>query len=414
MNKPSHNDRKAIIPSPLYKQVWLLLALLIAVFQTGNGQNNSISLEEALRIARDSYAGLERDRLSVEQQTRLSGAGLLTQPTQLFFSGEEFNFGGQSGVQSINVQQNFYLPKAHKAQRAYYQQGTRVAEKQLELTEQELERQVTQAYLRLQYAKQEQTLAVENLELYQNFLEVTTGQLESGETGRIPQLAARSRLGQAQLEREHVQEKYQIARSLFNQWLGSDSTYEVNGELPLATIPAVDTALQNNPHLQLVQARQELALAKVETQKAQLLPQINSGLRLQNAFGTFPLFGYQAGVNVPLFRKSYKTQIEAAQVAVKVEEAALRTEQQKLERTISELRYRLEHQLHILEYLEEDLSPIVNEQSEINLAAYREGEVGYLEYLDGLEQVVRVKQQYLDALYEYNALRVELDYWLGN
>ena len=105
---------------------------------------------------------------------------------------------------------------------------------------------------------------------------------------------------------------------------------------------------------------------------------------------------------------------EAAQVAVKVEEAALRTEQQELQRTISELRYRLEHQMHILAYLEEDLSPIVNEQSEINLAAYREGEVGYLEYLDGLEQVVQVKQQYLDALYQYNALRVELDYWLGN
>jgi cobalt-zinc-cadmium resistance protein CzcA len=157
-----------------------------------------------------------------------------------------------------------------------------------------------------------------------------------------------------------------------------------------------------------------LALAKVETKKAQLLPQINSGLRLQTAFGTFPLFGYQVGVNVPLFRRSYKAQIDAAKVGVMVQEAALRTEQQELRRTISELRYHLEHQLHILEYLEEDLSPIVQEQSEVNLPAYREGEIGYLEYLDGLEQVIRVKQQYLDALFQFNSLRIELDYWLGN
>jgi cobalt-zinc-cadmium resistance protein CzcA len=82
-------------------------------------------------------------------------------------------------------------------------------------------------------------------------------------------------------------------------------------------------------------------------------------------------------------------------------------------RTISELRYRLEHQQYILQYLEENLTPIVQEQSEVNLKAYQEGEISYLEYLDGLEQVVSVKQQYLTALYKFHALQVELDYWLG-
>jgi outer membrane protein TolC len=55
----------------------------------------------------------------------------------------------------------------------------------------------------------------------------------------------------------------------------------------------------------------------------------------------------------------------------------------------------------------------VNEQSLVNLKAYKEGEISYLEYLDGLEQVVKVKKQYLTALYKFNALRIELDYWLG-
>ena len=79
----------------------------------------------------------------------------------------------------------------------------------------------------------------------------------------------------------------------------------------------------------------------------------------------------------------------------------------------TELSYRLEHQRHILEYLTENLTPIVNEQREVNLKAYQEGEISYLEYLDGLEQVVKVKQQYLTALYQFCALQVELDYLLG-
>ena len=394
----------------------LLLAITLVGIITGEnyGQSSTIGLEKALGLARANYAGLERDRLSVEQQTQLAGSGLPMQPAQLFFTGEEFNFDGQSGVQSLNIQQNFYLPKAAKAQRAYYKQGAALAKRQLSLTEQELKRQVEQAYYRLQYAKQEQALAAENVTLYNNFLEVATAQLESGETGKIPQLAARSRIGRAQLEQEHADEKSQIALTLFNKWLQSDTLYDVQGELPLVPRTLVDTSLQSNPHLQVIQAQKELAEARIETQKAQLLPQINSGLRLQSAFGDFPLFGYQIGLNVPLFRKAYNTRIEAAKVGVKAQEAAFNTERQELDRKISELRYRIEHQLHILEYLEEELRPVVDEQSEVNLQAYQEGEIGYLEYLDSLEQVMEVKQQYLNALYQFNALQVELDYWLGN
>ena len=90
---------------PLCKQLWLLIGLMALIINAGSGQSTGISLEEAIRIARENYAGLERDRLTVEQQQALAGSGLLTQPTQLFFSGEEFDFNGQSGVQFVAVRQ---------------------------------------------------------------------------------------------------------------------------------------------------------------------------------------------------------------------------------------------------------------------------------------------------------------------
>ena len=394
-------------------QLWLLLGLVCALTTSSIGQITSISLEEALSIARKNYAGLERDRLFVNQQNKLADAGLPMQPTQLYFSGEEFGANNQTGIHSINIQQNFYLPKVAKANQAFYRQGAAVTEKQLALTDHELKRQVEQAYYQLLYAKQEQELVAENVSLYNSFLSVTTTQLESGETGRIPQLAARSRLGQARLEQEHAFEKYQIALSLFNQWLQADTLYEVQGDLAYDTSFIPDSTLQNNPHLQVIEAQRALAVTKIESEKVQLLPQINSGFKLQTMSGNFPLFGYQLGVNVPLFKKAYQGRIEAAEVGVKVQEANLKSKEQELERTITELRYRLEHQIHILEYLQQDLTPIVEEQSEVNLKAYGEGEISYLEYLDGLEQVVKVKQQYLTALYKFNALRIELDYWLG-
>ena len=133
-------------------KILLLLLLFCTVTTLSIGQSKTIDLEEALSIARKNYAGLERDRLAVDQQNKLAETRLPFQPTQLFLSGEEFGTNNQSGIHSINIQQNFYLPKASKVQQAFYRQGATVAEKQLALTEHELKRQVEQAYYQLLYA----------------------------------------------------------------------------------------------------------------------------------------------------------------------------------------------------------------------------------------------------------------------
>ena len=392
---------------------WVLCIILSVAFQNTYAQSNVITLEGAIGIARENYAGLERDRLTIAQYKRLASTGVPVQPTQLYISGEEFGSNNQSGVHSLNVFQNFYLPKVSQSQRAYYRQGADLAEKQLELTDGELKRQVEQAFYQLQYAEEALTLATENVTINEEFLNVTTIQLETGETGRLPQMAARTRLAQARLEKQHADEGYKIALSIFNQWLQSDMTYTAEGSLRMPTEIIIDSLGSDNRHLQYLQSQKQLATANIETQKAQLLPQINSGFKFQTAFGNFPLFGYQIGLNVPLFKKAYQGRIEAAEIEVKVQEATIKTEQQNLERTITELQYRLGHQREVLQYLQEVLTPIVNDQATVNLTAYREGEVGYLEYLDGMEQVIKVKRQYLEALYEFHIYKSDLDYWTG-
>jgi cobalt-zinc-cadmium resistance protein CzcA len=372
-----------------------------------------ISLEEAIQTAKENNADLESGQLRVAQQQKLVESGILMPPAQVTFSGEEFDFSNQSGIQSLNIQQNFYLPKSSKIQKKYFQSNTYLAEKQLEMTTQNLEWQVTNAYYQVLYAKQELALKRETLDIFVDFLEVTEAQLEAGETGKIPKLAARSRLGQAQLALDHANEQYQIALTLFNQIIRSDIVYDVAGELPPPSSFSYGPISPNSPHLKVKQAEIGVASAKIQQQEVQLLPQINSGLRLQSVNGQFPFFGYQLGVNVPLFKKSYEGRIEAAEIGVKVKESELRASKNKMEQNISKIRYQLQHSLHVLVYLQEELAPIVAEQKTVNFAAYREGEIGYLEYLDSLEQEVLVKQQLLDALFEFNIMKLELDYWLG-
>ncbi|MCR9289712.1 MAG: TolC family protein [Bacteroidetes bacterium] len=395
------------------RQSLIYISFLFLSFQAF-AQYPLITLEGALDMAHHNNTGLKSGKLLVDQKNKIADAGILRPPAQVYLSSEEFNFKNQTGVHSLNLQQNFYLPKTIEAQKKVFQSGVNVAEKQLDMTARDLNLLVTSAYYKVMMTKKEKALAKENLDLYVDFLNITKSQLDAGETGKIPKLAARSRLGQAQMALDHSNEQYQIALSLFNQILRSDIVYDVAGELPTVSSFSYDDIVPENPHLQIQQAKIEMASSKVKQQETQLLPQINSGLKLQTANDKFPLFAYQLGVNVPLFKKAYRGQTEAAEIGVKIQQSKLEESRNKLELTITELRFRLQHALHVLVYLQEELAPIVNEQKEVNFLAYREGEIRYLEYLDSLEQFALVKKQYLTALYEFNVLKLELDYWLGN
>jgi len=392
----------------------ILLFMLCITSSWLSAQTQFISLDKAIQIAKQNYAGLDRDRLRISQYEQLAKSGVLKSPTQISYIAEELDPNGASGVHSIDIQQNFYLPKVSQAQREYYKKGAQLAEKQFRLTDKELEWQIKKAFYQLLYAKEARDVFEENVSIFQEFLNVATKHFNSGETGKLPQLSAKSSLGQAQLAEEHSLEKYQIAHSIFNQWLGSDSLYNIVGKLSKNELGLITTDISNIPHLQVYQAQTEMAASKIDLEKAKLLPQINSGIRLQTASGNFPLFGYQMGLKIPLFNKAYKDRIEAAKLEVKIQEANYKTEEQNLKRIISDLGFRLKHQIHVLKYLEEDLRPVVMEQNEANLKAYREGEINYLEYLNSLEQIVLVKQQYLEALYEFNALQIEMNHWIQN
>ena len=395
-----------------YIRICSLLLLICTEATFSNGQNQIISLEEALDIAINNYAGLDRDRLIFDQYNLLADSGLPMQHSQISISGEELGANGENGIHTLNFQQNFYLPKASRVQQDYYRKGAGVAKQQLALTENGLKRQLTKAYYQLLYAKKEWAVVTENVSLFERFLDVTITQLEAGETGKIPQLAARTRLGQAQLSEEHAEEKYQIAHSIFNQWLRTEGQFDVSGDLIAREESQIEDLSYNNPHLQIIQGQKEVAASMIELEKSKLLPQITTGAKLQTN-GNFPLYGYQLGLNIPLFKKNHKKHIESAKIGVLIQDAALRAEEQKLTQITSDLAFKLDHQRHILKYLDEELRPIVQEQKEVNYLAFREGEINYLEYLNSLEQVVLIKQQYLDALYEFNLLQVEMDYWMG-
>ena len=105
------------------------------------------------------------------------------------------------------------------------------------------------------------------------------------------------------------EKQVKIAVMHFSGWTGMDAIAEqFPDSLDQPMNAAIPTSL--DAYSQVFASQKMVAEQQVKVAESQLLPQLNSGVLFQQVAGDVPFFGYQLGVNMPLFRKGYDARIE--------------------------------------------------------------------------------------------------------
>ncbi|MFK7770905.1 MAG: CusA/CzcA family heavy metal efflux RND transporter [Saprospiraceae bacterium] len=387
-----------------------LVSVLLLFFITGHSQVSKLSLEEAIAMSQQNFAVIKTNQLQIQRANKLSEIKSTLPATNIFITGEEFDFNDSKGIHSIGAQQNFYLPKVNQTQQKLYQQQASLAASTLKLTEQEIAYQTKLAFYDLVFQKQKQSFLSDLTEVYDDFVEVNQERFNAGSIGKLPLLTAQDQLKLAQWKKEMAKQDLVISNNNFRNWLRSEEEVDVDLEkLPLPT-EIENKDFSNHPMVQFQNQNSEVAKAQIEVKKAQLLPQLQTGLRLQTVQGTAPFFGYQIGMNVPLFKKSQNKKIEAAQIQVQVQESKKEAILQQLEIQREKITMQLEKQKTAMEYLEKEILPSVRSRQEFAKSAFRAGQATALEYLQSLDQGIQYEINYLEMLKEYHFLKIQLDY----
>ncbi len=370
-----------------------------------------ITIDNAIEIALQQDPSMLLADLKVSQNDNLSVAGVPNQPTQIFISGEEFNFEGISGVQSLNIQQTFNMPQVSKSYKDYYKAQMVKSSQLKELTRIDIIRSVELAYYRLVITKKELALSKETEDIYNAFYERSKEAFESGESNKSPLLSANTLLKKARLNIDHASHESEIALELFNMWLGNEGKYDavIMEDSNLENNPLNNATL--NPHLRIYLYEREIIQQNIEVQKSKLLPQLNTGLKLQSVNGNLLFFGYQIGVNVPLFRGAYKRQVEAAKVGLDIVDAEREIKEREISRRALKLNGHLNHLVEKIEFYDTELLPSVNEQVALMEEAYQQGEGSYVEYMMSLESRNNLKTERLKMVEEFFINSAELKYW---
>ena len=393
-------------------KIALNLSCLILVFCSNVlAQSPIITLEEAIEIALKSDPSITRDQLALQSKEKLSGSGIATPATQLFIAGDEVQFGETSGIQSINAQQNFNLPNVSKTYNKYYQAQAQRAGQQLRLTKKELIKNVEQVYYQLFFAKSKLSLLKENQIIYDDFLARAQTLMDNGETGLVPVSSAQIMVAKSEMELSHQTHEVHKAREVLNIWLGGHAGYDVINPESLTTPSVKSNAESSSAFFEILNAEKMIAIENINVQKAKQLPQIMTGLRLQSVNGDLLYFGYQAGISLPLFKKSQNKKIEAAKVDIKKQDAAIDAMVKKIDINTATLKNHLTHVKEKIVNLDDILIPAIEAQQKLLRGAYVEGEGSYLEYMMTLQNYAELKLMRVELMEEYFLHLAELKYW---
>ncbi len=412
-------------PSYINKSTTVLVVLLsLGGFLTSNSVNaqdgsiaQTITLEEAISLAKENYPSLKESQSFIDRERAMKGTSFDLGSTQFFTGKEEFG-NDLPGVQTtIGVQQGNIDLLSGFSKSKFYKQRVQLGEKFYALSEQQLVRNVMQAYDQINYNKAQLRFAEQLDSVYNNFKTAAELRFDTGETGKLEFIAASSEYQQIQVLRQQAYDDIEIAKRALKQYLGIDQEIETVGGTyePLNYMNVLDsTSIDNNPLLQYSLQNAEVSKANVGVEKSQFLPKFNLTYGRQIVDDVSGFNTYQAGISIPLWFFPQKARVKAAKADAMVAENQYLEQKAITESRVSQLLKSLEKTQKTLNYYQEGALVLAEEQITTAELASKEGEIDYVNYITILNSAIRIKQNHLQFINQYNQQAIELQYQLGN
>jgi len=386
--------------------------MLLVFLSLNLSAQNVIGLEAAIARVKTQHPQVLQQDLYIQQQRILKDAGK-NQPFLSFgYSMEELGSAG-TGVHSLFAQQNFNLPQVAQRKSVFQEAVAQTGEFQKVVTQKQLQRSVASLYQQLLFLKSQQSLNKELLLIYNKTEEIAQKRAQVGETGAIPLLTTQSAKQQIEWQQMSTIQNYSSQFILLQQFL-MDNTLTDIADTALVVwkqeLGGID--LVAHPLVEQIEQQKVVNALQSDVIQSQLLPQLSTGVQVQVVGGSFPNFGAQIGLNVPLFSKGVKTQVQANELNHKILDQNKAWQLQQLESQQKMILQNIQFLEKQLAYFENTLLPSLQQQQALNQKAFSIGELDYLNVLQGLEQIIVAKRRYLQLVLQFNLAWVEYNYLL--
>ncbi len=404
----------------------IFILFLMPAFGSSQITGTNITIQQATEEALKNNAGIKAATYEIDYNRSLKRSATDLGKTNLYVMHGQYN--SLNTDNNITISQSIPFPTLFSSQAKLGSAQVKGAELKLQVTQNELKSQVKTTYYYLQYLQAERKLLISQDSIYNLFAKASALRLKTGEINLLEKTTVETQLMEVQNLLAQNSSDILIYQSQLQALMNSKNVMQVNDgitKLELTTRSDSST-FDQSPALAYLKQQVEISNRQKKVETAKVLPDFSVGyfnqslIGYQNATGTEQYFdaskrftGFQVGVSIPLWFVPQAAKVKAAGV-----------NQLVVQSNYDQYHINMQAQYNqaIQQYLKEKATVDYYEKSALTNAgliikqsgtAFKNGEIGYVEYLQALKSALSIRANYLQSLNRYNQSIIAIEYITG-
>lgn len=378
-------------------------------------ESKVLTMDEAVNMALSNHPVSKNAELSVDAAKARKSGIIRLDPTDI--SWEHGQINSPLTDNRISVSQNLGSPFTHYQRHRYYRNEFELAETMRQITKKQLIMQVKEAYFRWVHQISVNELIRQEAELYDEFLRIAKLRYELGESNALEKVVAETRYAESRKNMLIAEEELKIVVNYLERLIYSKEPFQPSQkELELYSIKFPPDQMDKfypytfKDYFQK-QVKQKSIAFKLE--QSSLFPGFSAGYFNQSILPAKNMQGFQIGISVPLWFFSQTSRIKEARINrdIAVNEATLR--EYELEQILEEMKTKLDKEFINVIYYRENALPQAEVLLKTATLKLRKEEIEYFEYLQSISEAMKIREEYLTSVLNYNLTAIELEYYLN-
>ena len=354
-----------------------------------------ITLDAAVGKALRDYPSIRASQLQAQSAAALSKSVSALGDMELSGGGEEIGHNNDAVYTLARLRQNIDPFGAAGTRRRLKAQAS-VAEAETAVVKRDLARQVCADFIndyaaRLRY---ENMLRMDSL--YADFSKVAKLRYETQAVALLEYQTALNKSQQVSLALAEARKDLNTAHLNLSRWLSADTLYaaESPDDSPLAT-----TLLPQGEHPNVALGRQVVSLsqAAVAEAKSQRLPKLFVEAGMQRIGSRNGFYAWQVGLSIPIAFGSTRAAVRAAQLSTERAMAEAEATTRNLANKKATLQAEYDKCRESVAYYQSHALPLAREQQRMAAVSYREGSIGYLDFIQSMNDALTTEMNYVDT-----------------
>ncbi|MFZ1666536.1 MAG: CusA/CzcA family heavy metal efflux RND transporter [Flavobacteriales bacterium] len=387
---------------------------VVALLFLGNSvqaQAPVLSLDSAVARALRTHPAMTAAELEVRQQETLRKTAFQLEPLGAQLQGGQIN----SSMHDISIQATTGIPfPTAIAQRArYLKESVLLAEAGRTGTRALVKESAAGAYLQWVMGKENLRLMQQSDSSYATLAAFAARKFEAGASGRLENVSAQSTADEARVQLKKAQADIAIYATELEQWTGPLSGAVPDTSALNALSRAPDPGGGTDPLLAQEKQRASLAVEAWKMERSQWAPTLQGGGFYQTLDGASPFTGYLIGTSIPLPGGGQGARTKAARLRSEIALQQLEELRRNRATELARTQARSAQLRESLVYYENAGAALATTLRTDAQRAYLNGDAGYLEFIQGIDQARRIDAEHLRIRYELGLTLIHLNALMG-